>query len=88
MRGAWSDGRQATAAEVRLDAGKSVRFCAEARPTGGVRNARFTVAKDAGRAILASNHRESEECRLNPPPPAGARGVCAIAAAEKLKPVN
>src|SRR5207253_10712627 len=33
MRGAWSDVRQATTAEVRLDAGKSSRFSASAQST-------------------------------------------------------
>jgi hypothetical protein len=31
MRGAWSDVRQATAVEVRLDAGKPARFAASAQ---------------------------------------------------------
>jgi hypothetical protein len=61
--------RQATTGQVRLEAGKAACFYAAARTTGcfdcqlphSTRD--LPLPKTPEEAILASNHRESEECR-------------------------
>ena len=61
--------RQATTGQVRLEASKQRlstprRGLLAASTASRALHARFTVAEDAGGAILSSKHRESEECRL------------------------
>ena len=70
MRGAWSDVRQTTAAEVRLDAGKAPRFNVSTQLTGGFDTSCPTrsaicscLGRSKGRSWLR-NDPESGECRF------------------------